>query len=111
VLMFCAIVRWLVRFDLIGVVVSFAHVQLVAFGSVVADVGLVALCSVPHHVMVGTGSGLYVQSVVPRGVADSVVVFVAMSWFLGERVFGLHFSDLMMIGSKRGSMLSDLPSQ
>jgi len=53
VLMFCAIVGWLCDS-------SFAHVQFVASGSVVAVVGLVARVVLGSHRcwMVGTGSGL-----------------------------------------------------
>jgi len=76
VLMFRAIVRCLYS--------SFVQHSL----TFVSVVGAPVVSSVPHHVwMVGVGFvALITHSVLPRCLRHS--------WFVGERVFGLHFSDL-----------------
>ena len=71
-----------------------------------ADVGLVMAPFARFLIvwMVGVGFVARItQSVLPRG----IVVF---GRFLGERVFGLHFTDLV-IGSERDSLLLGLPSR
>ena len=72
--------RWMIiRFDS-----SFANVQLVAFGSVVADVGFVAPFGARFLIAVGwsvRAQGSVRTVGMPRGVVDSVVVFaILVSW-------------------------------
>ena len=45
--------------------------------------------------MVGAGIIGSVRFLLARNVVWSI------DWFLGERVFGLHFTDLLFVGSER----------
>ena len=94
VLMFCAIVRCLYS--------SFVQ-HLLTFVSFVCWAPVVS--SVPHHVwMVGVGFvALITHSVLPWCLRHS--------WFVGERVFGLHFSNPVVLDSNATGMLSGLPSR